>query len=109
MLNKFEEGISSTNHKVCPALGIQEIEIGVPVEIKPFVEVFPVRTRCMGSPMIKPYEEYACKSKDHCKFSINQKIRVEVPIICGAVTEVGEMGFECGLPCSRCACEDENQ
>ena len=63
--------------EVCPALGVQDVVVGVPVEIKPFAKVGRVKTECMGKPIIKrgPKE---CEGKPRCtcKFTVSQKIRV---------------------------------
>lgn len=89
--------------EVCPVLGFQDVLVGVPVEIKPFAQVGEVKTECMGKPVIKRGSiECEGKPRKTCKFVINQKIRVEVPVIFGAKTEVGEASIDCkhhGMPC----------
>lgn len=93
----------------CPesysAVGFQDVVIGVPVEIKPFANVGKVHTECIGEPAISknlcPCEE---KCKETCKFVISQKIRVEVPVMFGAKTEVGKEIIDCKY--NGCACEE---
>ena len=44
------------------------------------------------------------KPKETCKFTISQKIRVEVPVLFGAKTEVGEALIDCRhhkFPCEE--------
>lgn len=97
-------------HEVCPALGFQDVVVGVPVEIKPFAKVGKVKTECVGKPIIdRSGKGCEGKHKEVCKFTINQKIRVEVPVIFGAKTEVGEAQIDCkhhGFPCG--AVKEEN-
>ena len=40
-------------HEICPALGFQDVKVGVPVEIKPFAKVGKVKTECVGKPIIE--------------------------------------------------------
>lgn len=102
-MSSLYEKSCKPEHEVCPALGFQDVIVGVPVEIKPFAKVGKICTECVGKPVIdrsgKPCEG---KHKEVCKFVISQKMRVEVPVIFGAKTEVGEAEIECkhhGLPC----------
>ena len=90
-------------HEVCPALGFQDVVVGVPVEIKPFAKIGKVKTECVGKPIIKRGSTMCeGKSKETCKFTISQKVRVEVPVLFGAKTEIGEARIDCkhhGFPC----------
>lgn len=92
-------------HEICPALGFQDVKVGVPVEIKPFAKVGKVKTECVGKPIIER-DGKMCegKPKETCKFTISQKIRVEVPVLFGAKTEVGEALIDCRhhkFPCEE--------
>ena len=92
--------------EVCPALGVQDVVVGVPVEIKPFAKVGRVKTECMGKPIIKRgTKECEGKPRCTCKFTVSQKIRVEVPMVFGAKTEIGEAGINC----KNCLFEEESQ
>ncbi len=90
-------------HEVCPSLGFQDVVVGVPVEIKPFAQIGKVKTECVGKPIIKRGSTMCeGKSKETCKFTISQKVRVEVPVMFGAKTEIGEARIDCkhhGFPC----------
>jgi hypothetical protein len=90
-------------HEVCPALGFQDVEVCVPVEIKPFAKIGKICTECIGKPVIDRSGKHCeGRPREVCKFTISQKIRVEVPVIFGAKTEVGEAEIECkhhGFPC----------
>ena len=88
------------NQNLCPALGYQEIDVCVPVTIKPFGDAGDVTTQCMGEPVISSNCEgctgYAGRI---CKFTVSQKLRVEVPIMFGADAVVGEALVDC--PCEE--------
>lgn len=83
--------------ETCPVLGFQDVTVGVPVEIKPFAHVGKIKTECMGKPIIKRGTS-SCDGKPGqvCKFTVSQKIRIEVPVVFGAKTKVGEAGIDCG-------------
>lgn len=96
---------SSYKEEVCPALGYQDVSVGVPVEVKPFAKVGKIKTECISKPII----ERGCKmpeghTKEVCKFVISQKLRVEVPVVFGAKVEVGDARINCkhgGCPCEK--------
>ena len=80
----------------CPALGFQEAKVSVPVEIKPFAEVGRVKFECVGKPVIhRGTKECKGKERETCKFTISQKIRVEVPVAFSAKTEIGPAMIDC--------------
>ena len=80
----------------CPALGFQDVMVGVPVEVKPFAEVGKVKTQCIGKPIIRRgTKECEGKHKETCKFTISQKMRIEVPVMFSAKTEVGPAKVDC--------------
>lgn len=99
MSNEYKDEIYKPQcEHTCPAKGFQDVLICVPVEVKPFAEVGKVKTECLGHPIIISCDK--CEGRKHgiCKFTISQKIRVEVPVIFGAKTEVGEAHIDCEHP-----------
>ncbi len=107
MSNLYEKQCKH-DHDVCPALGFQDVVVGVPVEVRPFAKVGKVKTECIGKPVIdRSGKMCEGKHKEVCKFTISQKIRVEVPVIFGAKTEVGEAQIECKHHCLPCDAEKE--
>lgn len=93
MNNDFEK---SSGSSVCPAIGYQDVSVCVPVTVKPFGDVGKVKTQCLGKPIISPLcETCAGEPCGVCKFTISQKLRVEVPIAFGAIAEVGEFSVDC--------------
>lgn len=90
----------------CTAIGYQDVDVCIPVTIKPFGEVGNVKTHCEGKPHIKPGCDYCPgKAGDVCKFTISQKLRVEVPVIFGAKAEIGEASVDCGCAKSFSDCD----
>lgn len=84
-------------HAGCPAVGFQEVNVCVPVTIKPFGEIGNAKTKCLGSAVVKPgCDDCPGKPGEVCKFTISQKLQVEVPVIFGARAEKGETSVECG-------------
>lgn len=94
--------------ELCPTMGVQEVEVGVPVCIKAFAHVGKVKTECIGNAEIIPGAEL-CKGKPDgvCKFIISQKIKIEIPVMFGAKTEIGEALIDCGCPKGEICCNLE--
>lgn len=80
----------------CLAVGYQDVDVCVPVTIRPFGEAGNAKTKCLGKAVLLPGCDY-CPGKpgDVCKFTISQKLRVEVPVVFGARAEVGEASVDC--------------
>ena len=91
--------------ELCPTMGVQEVEVGVPVCIKAFAHIGKVKTECVGNAEIIPGAD-CCKGKPDgvCKFVISQKIKVEIPVMFGAKTEIGEASVDCGCPKGEVCC-----
>lgn len=94
--------------ELCPTVGVAEVEVGVPVCIKAFAHVGKVKTQCIGKADIIPDTDI-CKGKPDnvCKFVISQKIKVEIPVMFGAKTEVGEASVDCDCPKGEVCCSIE--
>ena len=103
MRDEFENVIDKIGWS---ATGYQDVDVCIPITIRPFGEVGNVKTRCEGKPLIS-------RGCDHCpgqpggvcKFTISQRLRVEVPVIFGAKAESGEASVECGCADSIDDCE----
>ena len=94
--NNYEEEKPMDNRTGCPAVGYQDVNVCIPVTIKPFGEAGNVKTQCLGNPVISSKCD-TCSGNPSgvCKFTISQKLRVEVPVIFGAKAEVGEAVIDC--------------
>jgi hypothetical protein len=91
----------------CLATGYQDVNVCIPVTIKPFGEVGNAKTRCQGSPVVIA-GSCSCMGNtgNVCMFTISQKLRVEVPVIFGARAEVGDAVVDCkdADVCRDCGC-----
>ena len=91
----------------CDTKAFQTANICVPVTITPFAKIGTICTECCGKPLISNRHEH-CKGIENgnCKFTISQKIKVEIPVEFGANTTVGGTFVECehmhdGSPCDE--------
>lgn len=81
----------------CPVVGYQDVDVSVPVTVKPFGEVGNAKTQCIGKPIVCTDHKDCCdKGCEVCRFTISQRLRVEVPVIFGARAEIGEATVDCG-------------
>lgn len=102
MDNEFEQEIDEPMYEErervgCPVVGYQDVNVSIPVTIKPFGEAGNARTQCLGSAVVTSgIERDQERTKGECKFTICQKLRVEVPVIFGARAEIGDAVVDCG-------------
>jgi hypothetical protein len=88
----------------CPAIGYQDVNVCVPVTIKPFGDVGNATTQCIGRPIVTSENDRCCGEPGGvCKFTISQKLRIEVPVMFGARAEIGDVFVGC--ECARCNSE----
>lgn len=81
----------------CSAVGYQDVNVCIPVTIKAFGEAGNARTKCLGRAVVSSdCDKCPGKPGDVCKFTISQKLRIEVPVVFGARAEVGEASIDCG-------------
>ena len=120
MNNELEQGLDRTVYEEmskamyeekdrsgCSAVGYQDVNVCIPVTIKPFGEAGNAKTQCLGKAVVT-FGCDKCKGKpdEECKFTISQKLRVEVPVTFGARAEVGKASVECEGADGNCeSCE----
>lgn len=81
----------------CSAVGYQDVNVCIPVTIKPFGEAGNAKIKCLGKAVVSSdCDKCPGKPGEVCKFTISQKLRVEVPVVFGARAEVGEAAIDCG-------------
>ena len=76
---------------VCERKAERDIDIYVPVLVKGFAEVGEIQTKCEG-PCSVIHGSHHCPGRHDANacFVICQKVKVEVPVTFGAITEVDE-------------------
>lgn len=91
----------------CSAIGHQDVKVCIPVTIKPFGEAGNVKTKCVGEAVVeKGCAKCEGKPGEECKFTITQKLRIDVPVIFGARAEIGDAAVDCGCADSMNCCEE---
>ena len=91
MVNGYEKRQKFILEHGCPANAWEEATVTVPVEVCAFVDVDDAKLKCMGPPVIT-------KNCDHTpgrpcavsKFTVSQKLRVDIPMLFGMEADVGE-------------------
>ena len=124
MASGFEKFDKFVLDECCPAKAFEEVDVTVPVEVRAFSKVRDVELKCMGPATVKK----CCEETPGCpgavsKFTICQKMRVEVPVEFTAECSVGQghvcfdhhvdaRGFDhCGCECEHehdCECEHKH-
>lgn len=106
---EMEEYRDQDNKAGCEAVGYQDVNVCIPVTIKTFGEAGNAKTQCLGKAVISSGCDKCPGKKDGvCKFTISQKLRVEVPVIFGARAEVGEASVDCGCGITEDYCDEIN-
>lgn len=79
----------------CITKAYQEAKVCVPVTVTPFANIGEITTECCGRATIST--DCNCRGKENkaCKFTISQKIKVEIPVEFGASTNVGGTFIDC--------------
>ena len=80
----------------CDTKAYQSAVVCIPVTISPFAKVGTIVTECCGKPVVSG-KHCNCKGEENgsCKFTISQKIKVEIPVEFGANTTVGGTFVDC--------------
>ncbi len=90
----------------CSAIGYQDVNVCIPITIKTFGEAGNAKTQCLGKAVVVSGCDYCPgKTNDVCKFTISQRLRVEVPVIFGARAEAGKASVDCGCVESADECD----
>ncbi len=86
--------------KNCRSIIEKFLTICVPVTTTPKVCVGRIKTECCGNPIISLRKHDTChkeKDKCECKFTIVQKMKVEIPVDFSADTKVEDLFVDCEL------------
>ena len=84
----------------CITKAYQSANVCLPVTVTPFANVGEIKTECCGDAIISR-DDKCCKGAPNksCRFTITQKIKVEIPVEFGANTNVGGTFINCD--CTR--------
>ena len=110
MSNKFEKHEKYILEGGCPAKASEEVRVTVPVTVRAFADCDKVELHCIGGAVItKNCDDTPGRPDKVSKFTVSQKMRVEIPIVFGAECDVGEGHVDFDLddndcPKRKCAC-----
>jgi len=100
---------SGIERHTCPSKTKQEVKITVPVEVRAAAKVGRIDIDCLGCPVIG--ENGLVPAGEHCatsRFTVSQRIRVEIPIVFEAEVEVGDERVHFEEPKEKCE-EDQDE
>jgi len=80
----------------CIAKAEQAATVCVPVTVTPFANVGKIMTDWCGKPVVS-FKNKPCRGVENgsCKFTISQRIKVQIPVEFGANTTIGGTFVEC--------------
>lgn len=104
MSNDYEGYKPCNFDNECSTTTTQHVNVCVPVEVKPFADVGKIKTQCVGKPVVAECGKCEGEKNKTCKFTITQKIKVDIPVVFGADTETGEAHIKC--KCDEPFCKD---
>ena len=84
----------------CKAQIEKFLTVCIPVTTTPSINVGKIKTECCGNPIISmKNHDNCCKGvcDGSCKFTIIQKMKVEIPIDFNADTDIDELFVDCEL------------
>ena len=88
----------------CSSVAHRDVQVCVPVSVKPFANILNTTVRCCGKPIFAT--ECQGMINGTCDFNIMQRICVEIPVEFGAEIETDEVKVACMEtllePCSNC-------
>ena len=89
----------------CKAIIEKFLTICLPVTTTPCVKVGKIKTECCGNPIVSGRKHDICcdEMKDgSCKFTIIQKMKIEIPIDFDAHTKIDDFFVDCEFRPERC-------
>ena len=109
MNQRFEKHEKFRMENGCPAKACEEVTVTVPITVSACSEVGDVTLQCMGHAVITRNDDDppGCPCAVS-KFTISQKMRVDIPIIFFAEADVGEghVDFEWNDKPEHCVCSE---
>ena len=84
----------------CKSIIEKFLTICLPVTTTPYVRIGRIKTECCGNPIVSAKKPEKCceDMKDGCcKFTIIQKMKIEIPIDFNADTKIDDLFVDCEL------------
>ena len=101
-------GRNGSKEKNCPSNTTQEVNITVPVAVSGSSNVGKILIDCVGCPVIEEgVWNPTCEHRSTTKFTVSQKIQVEIPIVFDAEVEVGNEHVAFEEPKETCSDDSE--
>lgn len=95
--NHIDNFNSCCEEDSCNVNAFQEIDVCVPITIEPYVDLGEAVVECIDEPCISlSHSSGACNKSGACKFTIEQKLCVMVPIEFKATAKSGPTSVICG-------------
>ena len=90
----------------CPAVGVQTVDLCVPVMVMPHAMVGQTRVICCGNPIITPGNNCPISPITECGFTIRQRVCVEVPVEFGADANALDVHVHCDTAMVGVSCDE---
>lgn len=91
MAHNFEKRQRHIMDMGCPARAFEEAEVTVPILVRADADVREVELKCMGEPrLVCDTDVTPGRPGAVSRFTVSQRLRVDIPIVFKAETEIGE-------------------
>lgn len=95
--------------EACGSICRRLVDVHLPVTVKPVVALGKVRARCAGCPVAVCADACDMKGDDVCKFTVVQRIEIELPLSVTVKADAADAYTECCEICLNAESdEDEN-
>ena len=113
MSNGYEKRAKYIMDDGCPTNVFEEVNVAVPVTVGAKADIGDVKLKCMGTCIFErtsddPPGHPGAKSK----FTVSQKLRVDIPIMFNVDAEIGEGHVDFDLDCGNhgnCKCKHHHK
>ncbi len=92
----------------CSSIIEKFLTICLPVTTTPSVNIGTIQTECCGNPIISLKNPGSCCNDVNdgcCKFTIVQKMKIEIPVTFNATTSVDNLFVDCEIKQDYCDCQ----
>lgn len=98
------------HHDDCRSIIEKFLTICLPVTTTPCVKVGKIKTECCGDPIISLRKPDNCKDMHDgcCKFTIVQKMKIEIPVDFEATTKIDDLFVDCEMKHDHHDCDKKD-